>query len=192
MRHDFAKSIMNNEIFFSLYSLAHRSIFLDNIYIFTADIFPYVVVILVIIFLLFHHEVLSTKNIFKIFTQKWVEISIAFFSGISAWIIAEFLKYLFHTPRPFIMYQNVVSLITESGYSFPSQHATFFMALAFSIFLSHKKIGYIFIFFALLIGLARIIVGVHFPVDILVGFILGIIISLILDYFYKKLKEKNL
>ena len=75
------------------------------------------------------------------------------------------------------MFSNIVPLFSESGYAFPSGHATFFMALAFALFFNHKKAGYVFILFALLIGIARIIAGVHFPVDILGGFILGFFIA---------------
>jgi undecaprenyl-diphosphatase len=75
------------------------------------------------------------------------------------------------------VFPQVHSLFAESWYSFPSGHATFFMALAVSIFLSHKKAGYLFMFFALLIGIARIIAGVHFPVDILGGFVIGALVA---------------
>jgi membrane-associated phospholipid phosphatase len=51
------------------------------------------------------------------------------------------------------------------------------MALAVSIFFSHKKMGYVFIALAFVIGFARIAGGVHFPVDILGGFILGALVA---------------
>jgi undecaprenyl-diphosphatase len=60
------------------------------------------------------------------------------------------------------------------------------MALAFALFFSHKKIGYIFMFFAFLIGIARIIAGAHFPVDILGGFILGILTAYLVRFLSKK------
>jgi membrane-associated phospholipid phosphatase len=60
------------------------------------------------------------------------------------------------------------------------------MALAFALYFNHKKVGlpaqagYWFIFFALLIGVARIMAGVHFPIDILGGFVLGFLIAFLL------------
>jgi undecaprenyl-diphosphatase len=62
------------------------------------------------------------------------------------------------------------------------------MALAFAIYLSHKKAGYIFMHIALLIGIARVAAGVHFPIDILGGFILGIFIAYIVRFLYDKIK----
>jgi undecaprenyl-diphosphatase len=171
---------MNDTIFYFFYNLAYSSLTFDQMVIFMAVYLPYIVVFLAGIFLLFHHEVLFANNPLKAFKQRWKEIFLVFFSGISAWILAYALKYLFHTPRPFDIFSNVSSLFSETGYAFPSGHATFFMALALAIFFNHKKVGYIFIVFALLIGIARIIAGVHFPVDIFGGFILGFLIAFLL------------
>ena len=86
--------------------------------------------------------------------------------------------------------ENIRPLFPETGFAFPSGHATFFAALAISIFFLNKKVGYIFIFFALLIGLARIMAGVHFPIDILGGFILGSLVAYLFGcIFYKKCIE---
>ncbi|PJC49409.1 hypothetical protein CO033_01700, partial [Candidatus Nomurabacteria bacterium CG_4_9_14_0_2_um_filter_32_10] len=160
--------------------LSHQSIFFDRVIIFFADIFPYIVVVLAVIFLLFHNEVLFSQNPIKEFIKKWKEITFVFFSGAFAWILAHFLKFLFHIERPFDLFTQVIPLFSETGYAFPSGHATFFMALAVALFFNHKKVGYVFILFALLIGIARIMAGVHFPIDILGGFILGFFIAFFL------------
>src|SRR6266700_2379569 len=120
---------MNNNIFFFLYSnLAHQSIFLNNIIIFFAVYFPYVVIILAGLFLLFHHEVFKAENPFQVFLQKKKEIGLAFFAGVVAYICASILKIFIHTLRPFNAFPQVHSLFSETGYAFPSGHATFFMA----------------------------------------------------------------
>lgn len=168
---------MNETIFFFFYSLAHKSSFFDWLIIFLAEFLPYIVIILAFVFLIYHHEILPGENPLKEFRKKWKEIFSAFLSSISAWILANLLKYFFQASRPQDLFPDVVSLIQKADYAFPSGHSTFFMALAVSIFFSHKKAGYLFIFFALLIGLSRIAAGVHSPVDILGGFILGIVIA---------------
>jgi len=187
---------MNNQIFFTFYNLAHQSLFLDRLFVFIAHIFPYILILLVGIFLLFHHEVLSFKtsyqkeaiwNSFRILKQKWREIVLVFFSGIFAWCVATLLKIIIQSPRPYLALENVVPLLNKTDFSFPSGHATFFMAISFAVFLSHRRAGYLFMLCALLIGLSRIIVGVHFPVDILVGFILGIAIAYLVRYIYDKI-----
>ncbi len=171
---------MNEKIFFYLYNISGNNHTLDKVIVFFADILPYIVIVLAFVLLIFHNDVLKTNNPFKKFIDKWKEFFYIFFSGFFAWVLAYLFKYIFHTPRPFDAYQNVFALIHETGYSFPSGHATFFSALAFAIYFKHKKAGYIFITLAVLIGLARIMAGVHFPVDILGGFVLGLLIAFLL------------
>lgn len=172
---------INDTIFFFFYDLDHQSKLFDKFVIFTADIFPYIVVLLALMFLLMHHEIFSSVNPFREFVKKWKEFFLVFFSSGFAWFFAYFLKILIHIERPFIIFPSISPLFTDTGFAFPSGHATFFGALATSIFLNHKKAGYVFMFFAFLIGLARIIAGIHFPIDILGGFVLGGLIA----YFIK-------
>lgn len=165
---------MNETIFYFFYNFAHQSVSLDWLIVFCAQTFPYIVIMLAGIFLLFHHEIFRAQNPFQVLMQKYREILIVFFSAGIAVVLAKLFKLLFHTIRPFELLPQVQSLFFESDYAFPSGHATFFMALAFAIYFSHKKIGYVFMFLALIIGLARVVAGVHFPIDILGGFLLGI------------------
>ncbi|MEX2028928.1 MAG: phosphatase PAP2 family protein [Candidatus Paceibacterota bacterium] len=176
---------MDNQIFFFFYNLAHQSQIFDLMVIFLADIFPYIVVMLAGLFLLFHHEIIRAENPFQVFLKKKIEILTVFFSIFLAFCISVVLKILFHTERPFNALPEVSALFFESGYAFPSGHATFFSALAFSIFFLHKKAGYVFMIFALIIGLARVVTGVHFPIDILGGFALGVLVAYLVAYFAK-------
>ena len=187
---------INKKVFWFFYNFAHESVFLDNIIIFFAEYFPYVVIILAGLFLLFHHDVLKAEYPYQIFFKKKKEILSVFITACVAWGIASFLKILIHIPRPQGIssvclpngpcdtYVNSFSaLVSATGFSFPSGHATFFMALAFSIYFLHKKIGYWFMLAALLIGMARIAAGVHYPVDILAGFGLGALVAYLVKVY---------
>ncbi|MEK7471029.1 MAG: phosphatase PAP2 family protein [Patescibacteria group bacterium] len=162
---------MNDTIFFFLYNLAYQSKIFDGIIIFFAVYFLYIVIVLALLFL------------FRVF--NWKEFILICVSGGFAWIFAKILKILIHTPRPFDIFSQVHSLFLETGYAFPSGHTAVASAIAFALFFINKKIGYIFIFFTLIIGIVRIIAGVHFPIDILGGFILGGIVSYLFAYFIK-------
>jgi len=88
------------------------------------------------------------------------------------------LKHMFQRPRP-----DLMPLIHEITYSFPSGHAmnsfVFYISLSYFIFrnTANKKLGLmlsglsaIIIF---LIGLSRIYLGVHYPSDVLAGYVAG-------------------
>ena len=99
-----------------------------------------------------------------------------------AWLISYVIKDLVSAPRPFLVFaESDMNLLFEwGGYnSFPSGHTTFFAALAVSLTFFHKKLGILYLFGALLIGLARIAGGVHFPIDILAGYALGGVVAYI-------------
>ncbi len=179
---------MNNDIFYFFYSFAHQSTLGDYLIIFFAEIFPYIILVLAFLFVLCHKDIQKVKNPFYLLKQKWREILIVFFSSVLAWIIGYLFKNIFMELRPFLALPNVMPLWVEGGYAFPSGHSTTFMALAFSIFLIHKKVGYLFILSALIIGITRIMAGVHYPVDILGGFVLGILISYITNRIFTKNK----
>jgi len=162
---------MNNTIFFFFYNLAHQSTFFDNLIIFLAVYFIYVVIILAVLFL------------FQRF--NWKEIILLCMSAGFAFVLAKVLKILIHTSRPFDVFPQVYSLFPETGYAFPSGHTAVASAIAFALFFTHKKAGYVFMFFALIIGLVRIIAGVHFPIDILGGFVLGSLVAYLFAFFTK-------
>jgi undecaprenyl-diphosphatase len=181
---------MNNTLFFSLYSLAHQSALFDNIVVFTAVWLGVVVIIFTVLFLLLHRDSGMERHSVASLTQKGKEIGIVFLAALCAWIVAGLLKKFIGSPRPFDAFSSVHPLFSETGFGFPSGHATFFSALAAATYLYHRKLGTALGAAALLVGTARIIGGVHFPFDILGGFILGpisaIIAYRILRWFGKK------
>jgi len=81
-----------------------------------------------------------------------------------------------------------------SGYSFPSAHATNHFAIAiFLIFVFYSKWKPVLplgLFWAFIISFSQIYVGVHYPVDTMVGALLGTTIGLITASIYKKLQPQ--
>ncbi len=101
-------------------------------------------------------------------------------------ITHNILKPFFNRSRP--CYNEFISvrlLVSHCGgrLGFPSTHASNHMAMALSILLSsifsNKWINLSWIFWAAIIGFAQIYVGLHYPSDIIAGFITGSILAYI-------------
>jgi|GEM_PF-1862353 membrane-associated phospholipid phosphatase len=101
----------------------------------------------------------------------------------SVWIA----KLFFGTLRPFELLTDVQPLFTYGGGdSFPSGHAAFFASVSVVLLYHYPGLGIISSFFALAIGLARIASGIHFPADIIGGFLLGIVVSLVIMWIHHR------
>lgn len=166
---------MNEELFYFFYNLANKSEFFDKVIIFFTDTFLYITVVSVIVFLYFKQG----RNFIR-------DVIFVFLSGGLAWGLSKFLKETFETSRPFFELRNVYPLIEETGYAFPSGHTMPLAAIAFAIFFLNKRAGYVFMFCTLVVGVSRITAGVHYPIDIIGGFILGALVSFVVNIFYKK------
>src|SRR3989338_5512418 len=122
--------------------------------------------------------------------KKLYILAVTTFSSIFARLgVTEIIRFFYHRPRPFITYQ-IHQLIPENGWSFPSGHSAFFFAIAMSVYFYNKKWGIGFFVGATLMNISRIIVGVHYPSDILGGAIVGVIVSFIVFRITKKLSKK--
>lgn len=161
---------MNENFFYYLYGMSHQNAWFDSLVIFLATDFG-LIVLFALIYFLYKHE--DKKRGLK-------EILVVLGAGALAWGIAHVIKYFYPAARPDSLIQAITPLFAYGNGidSFPSGHATFFSALATGLYFYHKKLGVFFAICAILIGLARVISGVHFPVDILAGFILGALVAL--------------
>ncbi|WP_449538632.1 undecaprenyl-diphosphatase [Ferdinandcohnia sp. Marseille-Q9671] len=97
-----------------------------------------------------------------------------------AFIVAEILGKLagqLHSHyQPFAVLEDVNQLIDKAiDNSFPSDHTILFFAFCFTFFLFNKKSRYFWMVLACLMGFSRIWVGVHYPVDVLVGAMIAMI-----------------
>lgn len=99
-----------------------------------------------------------------------------------AWGIAQVIKAVFPTVRPFELNGlTPLTLLPSSDGAFPSGHSAAAFALATTIWLHDKKIGSVFFIAALTVGAARVWGNVHYPVDILGGAILGAVVAFLIE-----------
>lgn len=101
-------------------------------------------------------------------------------------VSASYLKPLVARLRPCHALSDVRLLVNCGGkYAFPSSHATNIAGFATLFTLIYRKYWYWFWSIALLIGFSRIYVGVHYPGDVLGGFLIGATLALIVYYLYR-------
>ena len=111
------------------------------------------------------------------------------FAGGLTWVFNDLiLKVIIKRDRPFVTYpefENMCKLAGESlpdGYSMFSGHSSTAMAVAVAIMFFSKKWGSVAVVIAFFIGLSRLILCVHYPTDVLGGFIIGVALSVGLHY----------
>ena len=107
--------------------------------------------------------------------HKQVGIGLGYIAMLSAWT-NSFIKDLFKIPRPFDPALRVP--LPETSPSFPSGHAqnavTNWGYLALRL---RRSLGWIIAVILMLgIGLSRIVLGVHFPEDVIGGWIIGLVL----------------
>jgi undecaprenyl-diphosphatase len=148
-----------------LNSLAGQSAVADWVYIFIAEYLPHIVLAAVFILILIWRKTWLEK--FRVLMVFLITV------GISYGIVYTVFPALWPRLRPFEGLAGVTKLIQETGLSFPSKHAAFFFLIAAFVFYFNRKAGRWFFIPATLIGIGRIIVGIHYPFDIFAGAIFG-------------------
>lgn len=110
-------------------------------------------------------------------------------------ISAHLLKNLFERIRPcrdeaLLSQVRLIVNNCSGGYSFPSSHATNHFGFAIFLFLTLgqviKKWKWVFIAWAASICYGQVYVGVHYPVDVLCGAMLGCGLGYVTGWFYNK------
>lgn len=126
---------------------------------------------------------------FIVSKKQGQRIAFAIFSSL---LINNALKVIINRDRPFKHPNRTYDVdsveASASGMSFPSGHsqnaAVSYSSIAFTYKKRYLWIAAIFLIF--LVALSRIMLGVHYPTDVIVGVILGLLIA----YFGMKLYDK--
>ncbi|MCL2039310.1 MAG: phosphatase PAP2 family protein [Bacteroidetes bacterium] len=114
-------------------------------------------------------------------------------------ISSALIKELVSRPRPCHTLTDINLFVNcGAGKSFPSSHAANSMVAVIIILLHYRKHKYWLLLLSLLVGVSRIFVGVHYPLDVLCGWLLGIGIGFSVYFFmgylnrvYKKRKSDS-
>ena len=106
------------------------------------------------------------------------------FIPVSGFVILSFLRKKINAPRPYEVWEIVPLLDRDSpGKSMPSRHV--FSATIISMACLHASLtmGMICLTLSAFLGLVRVLGGVHFPKDVVVGYACGLVWGVIFFLF---------
>lgn len=167
-----------NTTFFRLINgLAFKNGILDNIMFFFSKYVPYIFMLVIVI--IFITGIIKNDS-----RYRKAAISTIIFTIINL-IISFIIGNIIYIDRPFV--NNDVNLLYSHkvNASFPSDHATGTMSIALGLGYYNKVVGIILTLISIIVGISRIYVGHHYPIDIIGAYIIVIIMNFIYNRFLK-------
>ncbi|HVT74944.1 MAG TPA: phosphatase PAP2 family protein [Candidatus Paceibacterota bacterium] len=100
------------------------------------------------------------------------------------------LKLLFHVDRPYMIDPSVIAYDKDLGFGLPSMHAAMSVVVLGWISIRHPKSPIVLwgsVTLIVLVGISRVYLGVHYPSQVLAGWIFGILFLYIFRVIDKRL-----
>lgn len=99
-------------------------------------------------------------------------------AGILCVTLYLWLKRTIARPRPFVRCEDIrVCARVLDQFSFPSGHVLHAVAFSLIIVQSYPALGYLLWPFVALVALSRVILGLHYPSDVLAGALIGSLLA---------------
>ena len=98
--------------------------------------------------------------------------------GLTGTLIYKWLKHKTHRPRPYQVHQDVfVTGKPLDRFSFPSGHTLHAVAFGLVALFYFPLLAIILIPFIVMVAMSRVILGLHYPSDVLAGAAIGCVIA---------------
>ena len=94
----------------------------------------------------------------------------------SGFVILSFLRKKINAPRPYEVWEIVPLLDRDSpGQSMPSRHVFSATIISMACFHASLSVGVILLVLSAFLGLVRVLGGVHYPKDVVVGYMCALV-----------------
>lgn len=103
----------------------------------------------------------------------WVVVFSAIALAITDYTSAGLIKPMIERLRPCRVMDVHLLVRCGSGFAFPSAHTANLFGQAMFFGMLYRKYSLYFFIFAFLVGISRVFVGVHYPLDVIGGMVLG-------------------
>lgn len=127
--------------------------------------------------------------IFVLLQKRAVQKRLLLFAIISlplTLLIAKLASHLYYDPRPFVSYHLTPLIPHAPDNGFPSDHTLISAAFAGLLFIFNKKWGIITGIVAILVGISRIYVRVHSPLDVIASLVISSIVVYSVKYIFSR------
>ena len=161
-------------VFNLINGLANKVSLLDSLIVFLSKTIPYILIAATI--LTFLLGILKKNKQYRgVAIDTVIKTTIAY-------LVSQTIGSIFYLPRPFVNNSEVNLLYPhEANASFPSDHALGSMSIALGLNKLCSNITRVYILLAIGVGLSRIYVGHHYPLDVLGGYLIAFIIGALYD-----------
>lgn len=149
---------------------------IDNVMIFFAEYVQYAFVLLLIM-LWWRNKKNDRIIVFQ-----------ALFAFSLSYSVNRLIELFLYRERPFITHDIIQLVEHAANSSFPSDHASSALSIAITLMVVTFRYRYLWCLFAILIAFSRVWVGVHYPFDVLVGALSGVLIALVTHFSLIKKK----
>lgn len=130
---------------------------MDFLIVFAAKYLYLVIIIVATVAILAYKKTFVKRSILKL----------AVISFPLAFITARILSFFIYTSRPFVV-ENVKPLIPHAANnSFPSGHTLWVMTISAVFLIYNRRLGILLTALSLTVGAARVVAGLHWPIDIM-------------------------
>jgi len=100
--------------------------------------------------------------------------------GVSGAVLYKWLKQKTLRPRPYEVHQDIwLTGIPLDRFSFPSGHTLHAVAFTTVALVYYPALASLLVPFAVMVGLSRVILGLHYPSDVLAGALIGLLLAVI-------------